>query len=254
MAPDSDDELTLSSSALDALKDFYKERDEREKKFAELQAAAEAAAKAKAHAQAEADAAAAALLPDLSMAAFTEDWNESQFWYSDETATLLARQLLDGTDSSSFIVVVSAPSVFIVLKNIVKTLPYEKQPRMLLLEHDKRFAVFGDEFIFYDFNEPTKLPASLRGTADRLICDPPFLSEDCQTKAALTMRWLGKPGPETRIVSCTGERMAELITTKLYKSQGVKVTTFLPQHANGLSNEFYCYANFECDDWKFQEE
>jgi len=142
---------------------------------------------------------------------------------------------------------------------------------MLLLEHDKRFAVFGDEFIYYDFNEPTKLPASLRGTADRLICDPPFLSEDCQTKsesscniylllptladlvAALTMRWLGKPGPSTRIVSCTGERMAELITTKLYKAQGVLVTTFLPQHANGLSNEFLSYANFECDDWKFRD-
>lgn len=125
---------------------------------------------------------------------------------------------------------------------------------MLLLEHDKRFAVFNDEFIFYDFNEPTKLPASIRGTADRLICDPPFLSEDCQTKTALTMRWLMKPSPSTRIISCTGERMAELITTKLYKPQGVRTTTFLPQHANGLSNEFLSYANFECDDWKFREE
>lgn len=75
---------TLSSSALDALKDFYKERDEREKRFAELQAVAEAAAKAKATADAEAAAAAdaAAALPDLSMAAFTEDWNKSQFWVS----------------------------------------------------------------------------------------------------------------------------------------------------------------------------
>lgn len=76
---------TLSSSALDALKDFYKERDEREKRFAELQAVAEAAAAAKAKAAADALAAAAAadaLLPDLSMAAFTEDWNKSQFWVS----------------------------------------------------------------------------------------------------------------------------------------------------------------------------
>lgn len=153
-----------------------------------------------------------------------------------------------------------------------KTIPLETRPRLILLEHDRRFAVFGNEFLYYDFNEPTKLPATLRGAADRLICDPPFLSEDCQTKSepactlclsvlvlptnlavALTLRWLGKPGPGTRIISCTGERMAELITTKLYKAQGVRVTTHLPQHANGLSNEFLTYANFECEDWKFQD-
>lgn len=40
------------------------------------------------------------------------------FQYSDETATILARQLLDGADASSLIAVVSAPSVFIMLKNI----------------------------------------------------------------------------------------------------------------------------------------
>lgn len=33
----------------------------------------------------------------------------------------------------------------------------EEQPKMWLLEVDKRFDVFG-EFIFYDFNEPFKLP------------------------------------------------------------------------------------------------
>lgn len=27
-----------------------------------------------------------------------------------------------------------------------------------------------------------KLPAELKGAFDRIICDPPFLSEDCQTK------------------------------------------------------------------------
>ena len=27
-----------------------------------------------------------------------------------------------------------------------------------------------------------KLPVELKGAFDRIICDPPFLSEDCQTK------------------------------------------------------------------------
>lgn len=53
------------------------------------------------------------------MDAFTEDWNVSQFWYSDETATVLARQLLDGATDETRIAVVSAPSAFIQLKNLL---------------------------------------------------------------------------------------------------------------------------------------
>ncbi|KAH8887063.1 NAD(P)-binding protein [Thozetella sp. PMI_491] len=241
-----DEELTLSSSTLDALKSFYAERDAHAEKFARLKEAAE-----ERHAdgrQAE----------PLSMEAFTEDWNESQFWYSDETANLLAKQLLDGATADSTIVVVSAPSVFVALKNLVGT-QEEDKPKLVLLEHDNRFAVFP-EFVFYDFAQPVKLPAELKGCADRIICDPPFLSEDCQTKAALTVRWLSKASSAGasaaalphRLIVCTGERMESLVT-KLYRSFGLKTTSFEPVHARGLSNEFYCYADFECESWKWKE-
>jgi len=114
----------------------------------------------------------------------------------------------------------------------------------------------------------------LKGSVDRIICDPPFLSEDCQTKgelmpnifpacqvcgtantraAALTVRWLYKSqGEDRRLIVCTGERMETLIV-KLYRSLGVKTVDYEPVHARGLSNEFYCYANFECDKWKWRE-
>jgi hypothetical protein len=54
---------------------------------------------------------------------------------------------------------VSAPSVFVALKNeLAKSgISKEEQPKVWLLEFDKRFEVFG-EFVFYDFNEPLKLP------------------------------------------------------------------------------------------------
>ena len=135
-------------------------------------------------------------------------------------------------------------------------------PKIYLLEFDERFSVFP-EFIFYDFKNPFKLPANLKGTIDHIICDPPFLSEDCQTKAAMTCRWLSKSWGKIeaqkmadaaatgKVVVCTGERMEPLIN-RLYKPMGIKTTTFLPKHDKGLSNEFYCYANFECDDWKFK--
>lgn len=122
-----------------------------------------------------------------------------------------------------------------------------------------------------------KLPAELKGAFDRIICDPPFLSEDCQTKgmslatnpnwrgcnsrlticvAALTVRFLAKSwtGAEAlRLLVCTGERMESLIT-KLYSKVGTRTTSFEVVHAKGLSNEFRCYANFESEDWKWVEE
>lgn len=108
----------MSSNALEALKEFYADRDELQKKFETLKAQAEDGAQ-----QAE----------PLSMEAFQEDWNASQFWvsllhtsgatakgsfqYSNDTATSLACQLLQDADKETVIAVVSAPSVFIQLKN-----------------------------------------------------------------------------------------------------------------------------------------
>jgi hypothetical protein len=43
------------------------------------------------------------------------------------------------------------------------------------------------------------------------------------------------------------------LVNKLYGPLGIHTTTFEPVHAKGLSNEFYCYANFECDNWKWKD-
>ncbi|KAI9738355.1 MAG: hypothetical protein M1834_008853 [Cirrosporium novae-zelandiae] len=234
------DDIKLSASTLDALKEFYSERDQRQQEFEDLKAEAENQASDR----------------NVDMAAFTEDWNASQFWYSEDTAKSLAEQLLDGATNDTWIAVVSAPSVFVQLRNIMSNLPQNNRPQVRLLEYDDRFAVFS-EFIFYDFNSPLKLPADFKGRFNRIICDPPFLSEDCQTKAALTARWLLRPDEPSKganagdkmIIVCTGERMESLIL-KVYP---VKTTTFEPEH-NGsrLSNAFRCYANFECSAWRWR--
>lgn len=59
----------------------------------------------------------------ISMSMFAEDWNASQFWYTDATATLLAKQLLRGATHETNIAVLSCPSVFIQLKNLTVTIP-----------------------------------------------------------------------------------------------------------------------------------
>jgi len=55
----------LSSSTLNALKEFYADRDARLKQFEDLKNVAEVSASGNA---------------PLTMDAFAEDWNESQFW------------------------------------------------------------------------------------------------------------------------------------------------------------------------------
>ncbi len=55
----------LTGNALDALKEFYAERDAREKQFEDLKAAAEKKHKVQ-----------------ISMDTFVENWQESQFWVS----------------------------------------------------------------------------------------------------------------------------------------------------------------------------
>jgi len=43
------------------------------------------------------------------------------------------------------------------------------------------------------------------------------------------------------------------IVDKLYRSLGVYATTFEPAHA-GLSNHYYCYANFESSTWDWRSD
>ncbi|KAK1638107.1 putative N6-adenine methyltransferase-domain-containing protein [Colletotrichum phormii] len=237
---DSEDEpLTLSSHALAALAEFKAEEDARQKEFERLQELAEAKAAKKA---------------PISMAAFMEDWNKSQFWYSDETADFYARRLLEGADADTTIAIVSTPSVFVALHNILTARDEnEARPKVFLLEHDNRFNVFP-EFVWYDFAQPFKLPGELKGAVDRIIIDPPFLSEDCQTKTAMSVRWMMKPdaAEKGRVIVSTGERMSEIVL-KVYKPLGVRTATYEPTHSRGLSNQFCCYAGFECDGWTWRE-
>ncbi|KAK5172898.1 Protein-lysine N-methyltransferase efm5 [Saxophila tyrrhenica] len=237
---DDDDMPQLPADTLQLLQQFITEKDEQDKAFENL--------KTKAEERFENGS------TKLSMALFGEDWNASQFWYTDATARTLAYQLLDGVTADSAIAVVSAPSVYIQLREILSESDVKIKPKLCLLEFDNRFDVVGTDFLFYDFQHPLRLPPELKAKFDRIICDPPFLSEDCQSKTALTVRYLSRTWASgtLKLISCTGERMESLMA-KLYGKIGMLTTTFEPQHSKGLSNEFFCYANFECNDWTWRQ-
>lgn len=236
---DSDDEpLTLSSHALAALQLFRNEEKTRKEQFAKLYQELEDR------------------FDQVTIDDFKEDWQLSQFWYTDETAEILAKALLEGADKDTVICIASAPSVYAA----VKKLPKEQVPteHIYLFEYDKRFEVLAGKkhFFFYDYNLPDEIPRELRNKCHRLLIDPPFLEEECQTKSAraarnllvkddgLVTQWGNK---RFKLISSTGERMRHIMQKTYPETQ---LTSFLPEHKNGLSNEFRCYASFECLYWK----
>lgn len=85
------------------------------------------------------------------------------------------------------------------------------------------------------------------------MCRRIILADPLIATAALTVRWLAKVWNQEalRLIVCTGERMQTLVTDKLYGKVGTRATAYEVKHAKGLSNEFRCYANFECDAWKW---
>lgn len=116
------------------------------------------------------------------MKLFKEDWQLSQFWYSDETAATLGDALLEGADENTVIAIVSAPSVYAAIqKKPISEIPTE---HIYLFEFDTRFELLAgkDHFVFYDYNKPLEFSDKIKGKVDRLLIDPPFLNEDCQTK------------------------------------------------------------------------
>ena len=134
------------------------------------------------------------------------------------------------------------------------------QVHLCLLEYDDRFSVFQDEYKHYNYQQPLRLSADMKAAFDRVFCDPPFLSADCQTKAAMTVRWLSKGNDKVeeieqkdsqpRIIVCTGERMEEIVR-RLYPN--IAITDFEPRHAQDrLGNDFRCFANYESSLWSLQ--
>jgi EEF1A lysine methyltransferase 1 len=85
---------------------------------------------------------------------------------------LLAKELLKNATAETRVAVVSAPSVFIQLKNLLVCQPvwamfielitkkvsgeYD-DPQIYLFEFDNRFSMFK-EFVHYDFRSPLSLP------------------------------------------------------------------------------------------------
>ncbi|OAY75596.1 protein-lysine N-methyltransferase N6AMT2-like isoform X1 [Ananas comosus] len=210
-----DDRPALSARALEALREFLSE-----------QSAAQSFAGGEAEEEEE----------EVRLVA--EDWRLSQFWYDRITAETLAeeiRRICDSDPSSpSSVACIACPTLYVYLKKLNPDISAN------LLEYDKRFEQYGDDFVYYDYNQPEELPAVLKHACNIIVVDPPYLSKECLEKVAQTVSFLARPqGPFLLLL--TGEvqkdRALELLN--------VKPCSFRPQHANKLGNEFRLFTNYD---------
>ena len=71
----------------------------------------------------------------------------------------------------------------------------------------RRFGdLFGEDFVFYDYKYPERIPKKLEGAFDVVIADPPFLAEECLEKVAKTIEFL----TQKSIILCTGKQDARV--------------------------------------------
>ena len=212
-----DDEMPqLSAETFSALSEFYKEQEEREKQQDEVRD----------------------LIENGEDINWKEDWQLSQFWYSEETANILAKAVMNSVENGGRIACISAPTLY----RACLKLENSKNVDLDLFEYDKRFAAYGKKFHFYDYKAPLDVNRDLREKFDLVFADPPFLSEECLTKTMVTVKFLTKE--KGKIVLCTGAVMTALAN----RLANLDVCKFEPVHENSLSNPFQCFANYDFDD------
>ncbi|KAK9828677.1 hypothetical protein WJX72_001488 [[Myrmecia] bisecta] len=165
---------------------------------------------------------------------FAENWGLSQFWYTEDTASTVAKEVVDAAGGGGRIACIACPSLF---RQLRREFP---KAHAHLLEYDPRFEVLGD-FTLYDYNHPTRLPDELRSAFAVVVADPPYLSEECLVKTAVTMKFLALDAFSPRYYLLTGAVMREL-AHKLLRARPV---AFRPEHKNKLGNEFLLYTTVE---------
>lgn len=129
---------------------------------------------------------------------------------------------------------ISTPSIFFALDKSERT-------NSRVLDYDRALGTEQQGVLFYDFNEPTNLPAALKGAFRSVVIDPPFITQDVWEKYAQTAKWLLAPGG--LVVATTVVENATMMSDLL----GVHPNRFLPSIPN-LPYQYALYTSFEAPD------
>ncbi|KAF5355864.1 hypothetical protein D9756_004336 [Leucocoprinus leucothites] len=233
---------TLNTATLALLDEFFSSKAEEERKFQQLMADQEARQIAGLQSDQgdEGDEEKPMMSVDEYRAAFGEDWQLSQFWYSTSFANRFA-DLIDELEPSpeASIGFICSPTAFVAFHHL------HPRPKTRLLEVDQRFAVLASrQYVPYDLNEPDIFPAELKESFDLVVVDPPFLNEITNVKVCQTLRQVLKPTAKLILLTSTS---IEDVIEKLYSVPPLgpmKKTALKVEHGQ-LANDFACWGSWE---------
>jgi len=103
-----------------------------------------------------------------------EDWELSQFWYTNETADNIMKLIANYAQKNKKvnIALLCTPSLY---RAYLRNKNQMENLNIALFEFDKRFSIFGDAFNFYDLNKPLDIDNIHHKKYDIIVADPPFL-------------------------------------------------------------------------------
>lgn len=179
--------------------------------------------------------------------AHEENKSMNQYWYSAQTVgrmvEVVRRCCLDGPTplDCAFI---STPSLFFAL-------PRAERTNCRVLDIDMKLAASSPkEFVYYDYNSPSKIPDELRGAFSAVVIDPPFITKDVWEKYAQAAKLL-LAGGAGLVMATTVVENASLLEELL--GPGLKPNAFLPSIPH-LPYQYALYTNFETPEFSVRNE
>lgn len=164
-----------------------------------------------------------------------EDGDFNQYWYSPRTIARIVEDLTVQAGEDKVIAFLSTPSLYF-------SMPDDIRARSFVLDFDKKWAA-DRGFVFYDFNAPTELPASLLGKCDILVIDPPFITHEVWRKYVETTRLLS---PSAADGTMTGKVLGTTVienASLLHDLLGASPTAFQPSIPN-LVYQYNLFTNY----------
>mmetsp|Transcript_3014 Transcript_3014/g.4216 ORF Transcript_3014/g.4216 Transcript_3014/m.4216 type:complete len:185 (-) Transcript_3014:48-602(-) len=176
-----------------------------------------------------------------------EDANLNQYWYSTFTIQKIVEDIQNQIQSTACgrIGFLSTPSIYFSLDPVYRN-------ECFVFDFDRKWE--SDRgFIWYDFNDTQCLPASIHGTFDMVVIDPPFITKEVWEKYAAAAKLLLKPDGG-KVILTTIQENSEL----LFDLLGATPTNFLPSIPHlvyqynlftNYSSEVFSQKNPEIADW-----
>jgi len=163
----------------------------------------------------------------------------NQYWYSAHTiSTLLqavkeqmaAKGMLEGSACLK-VAYISTPSLFFALDA-------DERTGSRVLDFDRSLGAGCNEFVFYDYHQPTTLPAELQHAFTMVVIDPPYIEQDVWQKYAQTAKFLLAEGGS--VIGTTVIENGALLQAEL----GLTPNVFLPSIPH-LPYQYAAFTNFQ---------